>query len=80
MDKNRGQGKMNSSSKENIEVREIKRIVGDVRRSDFTRSGNLDIEGSQKLNLDPPPVFDESAIISHRSSAKISINRHSMHS
>jgi len=74
MDNNRGQGKMNSSSKENIEVREIKRIVGDVRRSDFTKSGNLDIEGSQKLNLDPPPVFYELAILSQRSSAHAETN------
>lgn len=77
MDKSRGQGKLNSSSKENIEVREVRRIVGDVRRSDYlgTLDSNFDSTSPNKLSLDPPNEVRDSAMVSQRSSAKLSLNR-----
>ena len=80
MDGNRRQIKNSTSSKENMELREIRRIVGDVRRSDYHTTGGARLEepSAGRLSLDAPDDIRDSAMVSQRSTAKVTINRQSV--
>lgn len=80
MDKSKGQTKFYSTSKENVEVHEIRRIVGDVRGSNYLTASDATFDSSSpsKLALEPPNEIRDSTMISQRSSAKISLNKSSV--